>query len=73
MQAPIADRTKLPGLWDFSLQWWTPTMSSSGIPSDDSYPQPEEAFAHQLGLKLERGRAAMQILMIDHIEPPTPN
>ena len=73
LNAPIADRTNLPGLWDFSLQWWVPMMSGSGIPSDDSYPQPQEAFAHQLGLKLVRGKAPMQILIVDHIEQPTPN
>ncbi len=73
MQAPIVDRTNLPGLWDFSLQWWAPLMSASGTPNDDSYPQPEAAFSQQLGLKLERGKAPMQILIVDHIEAPTPN
>lgn len=73
MQAPIVDRTNFPGLWDFSLQWWAPLMSASGTPNDDSYPQPEAAFVHQLGLKLERGKAPMQMLIVDHIEPPTSN
>lgn len=73
MQAPIVDRTNLPGLWDFSLQWWAPLMSPSGTPNDDSYPQPEAAFVHQLGLELERGKAPMQMLIVDHIEPPTSN
>ncbi len=73
MQAPVVDRTNLPGLWDFSLQWWSPLMSSSGTPNDDAYPQPEAAFVHQLGLKLERGKAPMRMLIVDHIEPPTPN
>jgi uncharacterized protein (TIGR03435 family) len=73
MQSPITDRTNLPGLWDFSLQWWAPFMSLNGTPNDDSYPQPEEAFTHQLGLKLERGKAPITILIVDHIEQPTPN
>jgi uncharacterized protein (TIGR03435 family) len=73
MQAPVIDRTNLPGLWDFSLQWWAPMMSINGTPTDDSYPQPEDAFAHQLGLKLERGKAPMKILIVDNIERPTQN
>jgi uncharacterized protein (TIGR03435 family) len=73
LEAPIADRTNLTGLWDFSLQWWAPNMSISRTPNDDSYPQPEEAFPEQLGLRLVRGRAPMQILVVDHIESPTPN
>jgi uncharacterized protein (TIGR03435 family) len=73
LQAPIIDRTDLPGLWDFSLQWWAPLMSISHTPSDDCYPQPEEAFPQQLGLRLVRGKAPIQILIVDHIEAPTPN
>ena len=73
LQAPVADRTNLPGLWDFSLQFWSPVMSANGLPNDDSYPQPQEGFPHQLGLKLERGKAPMQVLIVDHIEAPTAN
>ena len=31
------------------------------------------AFQQQLGLKLESTKAPVDVLVIDHVEPPTPN
>ena len=73
LKAPIADRTGLTGMWDFNLRWWVPMMSNSDVPPDDAYPEPETGFPKQLGLKLQRGKAPRRILVVDHIEPPSPN
>ena len=62
---PVIDRTGLAGTYGIAL-------SFSRRDGDDS-PSIFTAVQEQLGLKLEPGRAPIEMLVIDHIEKPTAN
>jgi len=73
---PVIDQTGLKGMYDFSLNWLPdPVINSPGAsePSDAQGPTFEEALKDQLGLKLKPTRAVVQILVVDHVEQPSPN
>jgi uncharacterized protein (TIGR03435 family) len=55
----VFDRTGLEGRYDFDLQW-------SDIPIFT-------AVREQLGLKLEPARGPVDVVVIDHVERPTPD
>lgn len=68
---PVVDRTGLTGTYDIKLEA-TPEFRI------ERNPQPEDisvftAIQDQLGLKLEPTKAAVQVLVIDHIENPSAN
>lgn len=63
---PIVDRTGLEGTYQFNLEFGHPEF-----PSDR--PELGVALQQQLGLKLERRKEPMDVLVIDHVEKPSPN
>jgi uncharacterized protein (TIGR03435 family) len=63
----IVDKTGLAGDYDFTLN------SSSSIDSDSTAPSIFTAIQEQLGLKLESTKGPVEVLVIDHIEKPSPN
>jgi len=67
---PILDRTGLSGTFDFVLEWGPDPASGAAAPEDqdDRQTNLQEALRDQLGLKLERQRAPMDVLLIDHID-----
>jgi uncharacterized protein (TIGR03435 family) len=78
---PVVDQTGLQGKWDFVLKW-TPDESQFGglgvkvpPPSDaaDAPPPLFTAIQEQIGLKLETGKPAVPVLVLDHVEPPSAN
>jgi uncharacterized protein (TIGR03435 family) len=72
---PVVDKTGLTGKYDISLHWAPdpgPTSPDSASP-DDSGPSIFTALEEQLGLKLEPSKGTVATLIIDHIEPPSPN
>ena len=69
LDRPVVDKTGLTGKYDFTLQF-TPAASES---TDSTAPSIFTAIQEQLGLKLEPQKAPMDVLVIDHIEPPSPN
>lgn len=72
---PVVDQTGLSGRFDFTLQW-TPdykTPHDDGAGLDVTGPSLMEALKEQFGMKLKSSRAAVQILLIDHVDPPSPN
>jgi uncharacterized protein (TIGR03435 family) len=71
MQAPVQDQTGLLGKYDFSLDL-TPYLPATGERPDIAGMM-VTAVHEQLGLKLESRRAATDVLVIDHLEKPTPN
>ena len=67
----VVDRTGLIGFFDFELTW-TPNLQPGATTRSDS-PSLFTALEEQLGLKLEPIKGAADVLVIDHIERPTPN
>lgn len=65
----VVDKTNLPGRYDLKLEW-TPDDAPS---TDTSAPSLFTAIQEQLGLKLEPAKEPVPVLVIDHIESPTPN
>lgn len=74
---PVVDQTGLSGRYDFTLTW-NPEPDSAR-PSDaqgqSDLPRTTfmEALHDQLGLKLKAGKAPVRTIVIDHIEPFSPN
>ena len=73
---PVVDQTGLAGMYDFSLNWLPDRSKDSpgaSEPPDAQGPSFEDALKDQLGLKLKPTHAVVPILVIDHIEQPSPN
>lgn len=75
----VIDETGLAGEWDWDLEW-SPAPSEPVTPGDiTSAPAPPDgpsifaAVKEQLGLRLESGRALLDVLIIDAVERPSPN
>ena len=69
---PVVDKTGLTGLYDMHLD-----MGQPGPPAADGSANPGPSvfstLQEQLGLKLESQKDQVEYLVIDHIEPPSPN
>jgi uncharacterized protein (TIGR03435 family) len=65
LEAPIRDETGLLGTFDFSMKW------SDDPSANDDLPGLTTALQEQLGLKLQRRRLSVQMLVIDKIERPS--
>jgi uncharacterized protein (TIGR03435 family) len=81
LDRPVVDQTGLAGRWDFVLKW-TPDDSqftAMGVkaspPSDaaDAPPPLYTAIREQLGLKLSSEKTAVDVIVIDHVDHPSPN
>jgi uncharacterized protein (TIGR03435 family) len=80
-QRIVIDRTGLTGGFDIDLAF-TPERMPQGPPPPGAPPLPSidpngpslfTALQEQLGLKLESDRAPVEVLVIDHVERPTPD
>ena len=77
---PVIDQTGLTGNYDFDFAW-SPAQRTSTATQDTvpRVPQPDEALSlftaleEQLGLKLESTRGPVDVLVIEHVERPTPD
>ncbi len=72
---PVLDKTGFRGAFDWLLEW-TPDSAaqpSSGDPTDNSAPSVFTALQEQLGLRLESGKAPMEVVVIDRVERPSAN
>lgn len=65
----VVDKTNLADRYDLKLQW-TPDDAPA---TDNSAPSFFTAIQEQLGLKLEPAKEPVPVLIIDHIDLPTPN
>jgi uncharacterized protein (TIGR03435 family) len=63
----VVDRTGLSDSYDFTLDW------SPDPPPDSKAPTLITALQEQLGLRLERQKAPVEVLVIDGIERPSQN
>jgi uncharacterized protein (TIGR03435 family) len=82
----VVDKTGLKGIYDFTLKW-TPMDSAAGSTADSNAgaqtavghatdatgPSLLTALEEQLGLKLEPQKAPVGVLVLDHVEEPSPN
>ena len=75
----VVDRTGLIGNFDITLAW-TPDQMPQGPPGgpdlpsiDPNGPSLFTALQEQLGLKLESTKGSVDVLVIDHVEQPTPD
>ena len=76
----VVDRTGLTGTFDISLRFRRPepppgaVAAGLSVPeSDPDFPPLETAVQEQLGLRLDAIREPADVLVIDHVERPTPN
>jgi bla regulator protein blaR1 len=80
----IVDETGLKGYYDFELNWTpdeshapSPNETGGGQGSADAAPRDGPsiftAFQEQLGLKLVPNKAPVEVLIIDHVEKPSPD
>jgi uncharacterized protein (TIGR03435 family) len=67
----VVDHTGLTGKFDWEIQW-IPEDLRLDAPKQDG-PSIFQAFRDQLGLKLEPTRDRVDVLVIDHVEHPTPD
>lgn len=70
MDKPVVDRTGLAGRFDFDLTWTPDTLAANAA---DAPPGVFTAVEEQLGLKLKPERAAVDVIVIDHVERPAEN
>jgi uncharacterized protein (TIGR03435 family) len=74
----VIDKTGLTGTWAVELETEPQIPPGLGIPAD-AFGKPREglslstALPEQLVLKLESERGPVDVLVIDSVEPPTPN
>jgi len=69
LETPIADRTKLTALYDFTLTWTPDTQLDDG-----SAPSLSTALREQLGLRLEPVKnVPVESFVIDSVHQPSPN
>ena len=66
---PVIDRTGLTGDFDMELTFAPYNSAVADSPAPDLF----TAVQEQLGLRLEPARAPVDVLVIDHVEKPTPD
>jgi uncharacterized protein (TIGR03435 family) len=75
MDRPVLDNTGLTGAFDMDLKWVRTDLhadaDATASPSDA--PSLLRAVEEQLGLKLVRHKEPLRVLVVDHIQEPTPN
>jgi uncharacterized protein (TIGR03435 family) len=67
--APVIDATGLKGQFNVTLEFSTGATIEPGSEPPSIF----TALQEQLGLRLERRRVPMEVLVIDRVEPPTPD
>jgi uncharacterized protein (TIGR03435 family) len=71
MKSPVQDETGLDGKYDFDLRLLARTTEDD--PQENPQDQMAEAVQDQLGLRLEAAPLMQKMLVIDHMEAPSPN
>jgi uncharacterized protein (TIGR03435 family) len=76
--SPLTDATGLTGKYDYTIFWSTTATDAArrGTPTTDDPDGPSifDAVQERLGLKIEKRKGPVQMLVVDHIEKkPTDN
>jgi uncharacterized protein (TIGR03435 family) len=69
---PVVDQTGLTGTFDFTIEC-SPEPTALNAQTNEIEPTFLQALKDQLGLKLESSNTRVTTLVIDHIDPPSPN
>lgn len=69
----VVNQTELKGKYDFTLTWAPQNEHSATDSMGESSPTLFTALEEQLGLKLESTKAPVDCIVIDRVEPPSPN
>jgi bla regulator protein BlaR1 len=75
LSRPAVDQTGLTGNFDFTIQYSRDSIAPPlpGVEPESQAPTFLEALKEQLGLKLKPTMAPVDVLVIDHVEEPSPN
>ena len=89
VRRPVNDKTGLQGAFDFDLTYTPDSLEAPGAtdviggavggpvaagpPAQQGGPSLFEALRNQLGLRLEGGRAPIDVLVVDEVRQPTEN
>jgi uncharacterized protein (TIGR03435 family) len=86
IEAPVLDKTGLVGKWDYAIYFRSDGVrtpidrlgvlrpeAADRTRSDSDLPSLFDALQEQLGLKLERFRGPVDVVVIDSVERPTPD
>ena len=71
LQSPVIDDTGLKGTFNFSLDYTDPRDTRPR--QADSPPDIFTAVQEQLGLRLQATKRPVEVIVIDHMETPSPN
>jgi uncharacterized protein (TIGR03435 family) len=69
----VVDRTGLSGQFDFTLEWEPMTQAAPPGAPVATRPSLFTALREQLGLALTSSRERLEVVVVDRIEPPTPD
>ncbi len=67
---PVVDQTGIAGRYDFKLKWWPDRWQN---PGPNAAPVLGTALQEQLGLKLGATKTIVDVIVIDHVDRPSPN
>lgn len=70
LELPVVDKTGLTGLYSFQSVDWSAVIPGARPPEDPTRPTFNDVL-DKLGLKLETQKATLDMLFVDHVEPPT--
>jgi uncharacterized protein (TIGR03435 family) len=73
---PVVDKTGLTGNYDFTIEFARDTSMFPGGPDstpDETEPSFTNALTAQMGLKLKPDKGQAPVLVLDHVERPSPN
>jgi uncharacterized protein (TIGR03435 family) len=77
LNAPVADKTGLTGLYDMLLKYEPVRLLTglSALSAGRDFPSPplKRAVPQQLGLRLDDGTGPLDVIIIESVEQPSPN
>jgi uncharacterized protein (TIGR03435 family) len=71
VHSPVIDKTELTDRYDFKLDYSPDALATAR--GSEQAPNVFTALQEQLGLKLELGKGSVDVIVVDHIEQPSPN
>lgn len=74
MGQTVVDKTGLAGKYEFTIPWTKSEVEvTTSTPTDDSGASIFTVLQDQLGLRLQQTKVPTEVIVIDHVEEPSPN